>query len=35
MKIKYWDKSNQADIRVVSKERNINIGYLGGYIPFR
>ena len=27
MKIKYWDKSNQADIRVVSKERNINIGY--------
>ncbi|HJM46735.1 MAG TPA: glycosyltransferase family 61 protein [Candidatus Marinimicrobia bacterium] len=27
MKIKYWDKSDKTDIRVLDAERNINIGY--------
>ena len=27
MKIKYWDESNQSDIRIISKERNIKVGY--------
>ena len=27
MKIKYWDKSNYSEIKNISTERNINIGY--------
>ena len=32
MKIKYWDESNEADIRVISEERNIKVGYFNDCI---
>ena len=32
MKIKYWDKSDKADIRVISDERDIKVGYFNNCV---